>query len=290
MINYSVIIPHHNTPDLLDRCLKSIPERDDLEVIIVDDNSSEDIVDFDKFPGQGLEKVHILFTKEGRGAGYARNCGVRVAQGRWLVFADSDDYFTSSINAVFEKYADDDIHDLVFLNANKFNERGEIWGMSQNTYIANYLTGKKWSEEVLRYGFWSPWSRMFKRNIVVDNNVLFEELPIGNDMMFVLNATKKSAVICVEQDIVYMYFCPTYGSQTSHKYSQDSILKRLECKLRLHEFYHNIDYPFISPIIRDFNTIFDKRLRTLLKRYNYNLFLDVLFFPSYLFGKLFKII
>ena len=37
-MNYSIIIPHHNTPDLLQRLLHSIPQRDDLEVIIVDDN------------------------------------------------------------------------------------------------------------------------------------------------------------------------------------------------------------------------------------------------------------
>lgn len=38
-INYSIIIPHKNIPHLLQRCLKSIPRRKDVQIIIVDDNS-----------------------------------------------------------------------------------------------------------------------------------------------------------------------------------------------------------------------------------------------------------
>jgi glycosyltransferase involved in cell wall biosynthesis len=42
MINYSFIIPHHNSPKLLERCLNSIPQRDDIEIIVVDDNSDKE--------------------------------------------------------------------------------------------------------------------------------------------------------------------------------------------------------------------------------------------------------
>lgn len=38
---YSFIIPHKNSPDLLNRCIQSIPKRDDIEIIIVDDNSDK---------------------------------------------------------------------------------------------------------------------------------------------------------------------------------------------------------------------------------------------------------
>lgn len=39
MIKYSIIIPHYNAPHLLERCLKSIPVREDIQVIVVDDCS-----------------------------------------------------------------------------------------------------------------------------------------------------------------------------------------------------------------------------------------------------------
>lgn len=52
-ISFSIIIPHHNIPDLLERCIASIPMRDDVEVIVVDDRSSPSVVDFDNFPPGG---------------------------------------------------------------------------------------------------------------------------------------------------------------------------------------------------------------------------------------------
>ena len=42
MTNYSIVIPHYNLPALLRRCLGSIPQRDDIQVIVVDDGSSEE--------------------------------------------------------------------------------------------------------------------------------------------------------------------------------------------------------------------------------------------------------
>ena len=65
-INYSFIIPHKNIPDLLQRCLDSIPRREDIQIIVVDDNSDLDKVDFDHFPGISEPCVEVYFTKEGR--------------------------------------------------------------------------------------------------------------------------------------------------------------------------------------------------------------------------------
>ena len=93
MINYSIIIPHKNIPKLLQRCLNSIPQRDDLEIIVVDDNSDPSIVDFGQFPGAGRSDVSFFFDKSGKGAGRARNIGLQHAQGKWLLFADADDFF-----------------------------------------------------------------------------------------------------------------------------------------------------------------------------------------------------
>ena len=92
--NYSIIIPHKDTPDLLQRCLDSIPLREDVEIIVIDDNSSPRKVDFGHFPKWNGEHFHVFLTKEGKGPGYARNVGLDHAQGRWVVFADADDFFT----------------------------------------------------------------------------------------------------------------------------------------------------------------------------------------------------
>ena len=92
---YSIIIPHKNSPDLLSRCLDSIPNRDDLQIVIIDDNSDENIVDFSNFPGMGRKNTIVIFNKESRGAGYARNLGLSKSNSKWFLFAAS--YYAGTI-------------------------------------------------------------------------------------------------------------------------------------------------------------------------------------------------
>ena len=101
---FTIIIPHKNVPDLLQRCLDSIPKRDDLHIIVVDDNSDSKIVDFDRFPGLNNPQCTVIFTKEGKGAGYARNVALKSSDSKWFLFADADDYFSNDLNAFLNQY------------------------------------------------------------------------------------------------------------------------------------------------------------------------------------------
>ena len=76
---YSIIIPHYNIPNLLRRLLDSVPSRNDLEAIIIDDNSDSNAVDFEQFPGLDKNNVKVIFDKKGGGGGYARNIGLKHA-------------------------------------------------------------------------------------------------------------------------------------------------------------------------------------------------------------------
>ena len=100
MFSYTIIIPHKNCPDLLKRCVDSIPVRDDVQIIVVDDNSDED-----KKPSierKGMEVV-LLDASSSKGAGRARNVGLKHAKGKWLLFADADDYYTDNLSKFLDK-------------------------------------------------------------------------------------------------------------------------------------------------------------------------------------------
>lgn len=88
-ISFSFIIPHKNCPDLLQRCVDSIPDRDDVQIIVVDDNSDDE-----KKPAIYRRDVEIVLldAEHSKGAGRARNEGLKHAKGKWLLFADADDY------------------------------------------------------------------------------------------------------------------------------------------------------------------------------------------------------
>ena len=83
---------------MLLRCLGSIPIREDVQVIVADDNSDITEVDDVNLFSLPEKYPHVEFiwgkNENGRkGAGYARNLGLEKAKGKWLVFADADDFF-----------------------------------------------------------------------------------------------------------------------------------------------------------------------------------------------------
>ena len=108
MYNYSIIIPHKNCPDLLQRALDSIPEKDDIQVIIVDDNSDASRVDFKNFPGLNRKNTIVVFDKSGKGAGRARNIGLSKIDNNttWVTFLDADDFYSKDAKEIFENYKD----------------------------------------------------------------------------------------------------------------------------------------------------------------------------------------
>ena len=112
-INYSFIIPHHNTPELLKRLVDSIPPRHDVELIIVDDNS-----DVDKKPNISRNDIKLYFIDKDhtKGAGRARNVGLEHAIGKWLIFADADDFFVKNAFCIVREYAYSDA-DVVYFKA-----------------------------------------------------------------------------------------------------------------------------------------------------------------------------
>lgn len=76
IIRYSVIIPHKDIPDLLDRLLRSIPKREDIEVFVVDDNSDPKIMAGYK----EMENVNYRYTRESLKCRYI----VAMRQNRYL--------------------------------------------------------------------------------------------------------------------------------------------------------------------------------------------------------------
>lgn len=173
-IRYSIIIPHHNIPELLQRCLDSIPKRDDIQIIVVDDNSDCGIVDFGNFPGKDDNNVEIYFSKEGRGAGHARNVGLGHAVGEWLIFSDADDYFdTKNLNELMDTdYSD---YEVVSWQCE--------WIKSDRVEIIKLKSGNKASSDDLFY-MNEPWRKMVKRSFIEQNSIRFQESMVSNDLMY----------------------------------------------------------------------------------------------------------
>lgn len=276
MINFSIVIPHHNAPDLLKRLLNTIPNREDLEIIIVDDNSDPQIVDFNNFPGINRNNLICILTKEGLGAGYARNIGLDNARGKWLYFADADDYFTPHFNNFLDKYANENQYDVVFVNAIALNENGLKQPFPCEKYISNYLSGRKRALDVLRFSLWTPWSRMIKRKLFTDNKIRFEHVKIGNDMMAIIQTSIAARTFKVEPSVIYIYYKPTSGSLTSNFYKTEPSIERIEQRIRLNKLYEDIKYPYLWPIPSLRKIQPSSQIKQLKKKYHYSVLKEII--------------
>ena len=234
MINYTIIIPHKNTPKYLQRCLDSIPERDDIQVIVVDDNS--DNLDTINFPGLNKKNTEVYFTKEGKGAGYARNIGLSYAKGKWLLFADADDYFNLDFLTITDEYLDSD-NEIIYFSASsididtgKRSNRNKILVKSVN----EYKEGCTKSKDNLLFKNWMPWSKMFNHDFIKKNNLKFEEVKVGNDALFVINAGILADKICVDTSSIY---CVTYNKKSlSFNFNQNLFDERFMSKIRINNY------------------------------------------------------
>ena len=124
----SVIIPTCKRALNLYKAVNSVLKQTykEVEVIVVDDNS-----DGDKVPIINRSDVQLFSipASESKGAGHARNVGLDHATGKWLLFADSDDYYEKNVISVLDNFIDSN-NDIIYFNyyvKNESSRRTSWW-------------------------------------------------------------------------------------------------------------------------------------------------------------------
>lgn len=295
MYTYSLIIPHKNCPEFLYRCLSTVPNREDLEIIVIDDNSVQCIDENKIFH----TNIRIIYDSSGKGAGHARNLGLEVATGKWLLFADADDCYTDNFGELLDKYAENNINDIVYLNAVTFNEKNTSGTYIIDDYIKRFLKHRFYSEKVLRYAVFTPWTRMVKKDLVDTYQIRFDEVPIGNDYAFCLACSKYAKKIAVEEKFIYKYYRPLVTTSLTDSYRKVETLPLvLNNRMKMNRIYSECGFIFKFSIIKyyftdlkKFNSSKVKSIyKDVLKQNRYSLLSDLFNTLMYAFGKVFSII
>lgn len=194
--DFSIIIPvWRGAIQFLPKMIDSIPDNEGIEIIVVD-NSKEPVKSEEI---DSTREVSLLHSAPERHAGGSRNDGIAVAKGKWLLFADADDYFSSDAFETFYSKIQSDA-DIVYTgmggvygDTGEPSQRGQVYAER----VHKYCIGEA-DESTLRFNFASPCCKMISHDFVEREKLRFDEIRASNDIYFSLTsgyfATKIEAV------------------------------------------------------------------------------------------------
>lgn len=236
--NFSIIIPHKDIPDLLERCISTIPNRNDIQIIVVDDNSCINKVDPIKLQTLNNNILYIE-TKEGKGAGYARNVALNHVDSKWIMFADADDYFSDNLNRFLDEYLNAK-EDIIYL-INKTVDGKSFKEVNCDLKVSDALTHcntKTNNFDYLRYRTHAPWTKMVKLDLIKKYNIKFQEVPASNDVWFSIQLGYHAKNIEVCPYCIYIRTVRQGSLQYSLK--KELLLSRINVGYKVNKFLKEI--------------------------------------------------
>ncbi len=199
----SIIVPCYNAEKHLSECLDSILKQSlhDLEVIAVNDGSTDRTLDIMEEFASRDSRVRIVSMPQNRGVQWARYEGIKAARGEWLMFADGDDFIDRDyVETMFHAAADNQVdvasascHWVAQKRFNFFKHKGpkvaqELIGRTiDNEELMRYLPG------LMHYStiFPTVWSYIYRRSLFEHYKPPVVTSPRGEDCIFNLEVLRR---------------------------------------------------------------------------------------------------
>lgn len=209
-VKISIIIPVYNVAEYLPRCIESCIQQTlyDIEIICVNDGSTDNSLEL----LHSYEKIDprlVVIDQENRGLSAARNAGLRVADGTWIMFLDSDDFYSSdACERVWLESLEAPTEILTFgTNIFPAYPAAESW----YEWTLNTATNRYWgfNEKIL---FDNPhakpfvWRQAFSSSFLRKHGLEFaENIRYGEDIIFQMEAFPQAKYIAFISDKLYNY-------------------------------------------------------------------------------------
>ena len=190
MSKVSIIVPCYKVEEYIGELIESLIRQTmrDIEVILVDDGSPDRTGAIcDEYAAKD-SRLHVIHKPNG-GVSAARNDGLRVATGEYVLFSDSDDYLPEdAIELLYEKAMADD-SDIVIGDINQVFPKEEKMGrfyaeafsVSDRSQLRElvktvfYKTYCPWPYEGhAAFGYGGPCNKLVRRKMLVDNHIEFD--------------------------------------------------------------------------------------------------------------------
>lgn len=217
MPNVSIIIPVYQVEQHISRCLNSILAQtyQDFECICIDDGSKDQSGEICDAYAAKDSRIRVKHIANG-GVSNARNTGLDMAKGKYIMFVDSDDWVEPNHIAMLLPKGDEDMVYCGLLTVQQGNPVEKIHSPAET------VTASRWRNDFV--AFWStfplqsPVRVCFIRSIIEENAIRFDPLvTIGEDQLFNLNYLRYCNSIRYTDNCTYHYEIG-YDTSAMHRF------------------------------------------------------------------------
>ena len=210
----SVIVPVYNAEKFLNKCIDSVVKQSytDWELLLIDDGSSDGSAKIIESACEMDARIKA-FYQQNAGPGIARNKGISVATGYYIVFLDADDYIDSEYFALL---AQNEEKDVVFIDVHQVTPTGHVL---KKEAMSVYKT---WSKEKITRAQMTgkiPWGgvrKAVKRELLIQNHIEYAAYNVGEEALYSFRIINEAKSIGFIEKAVYFY--------VNHENSQSKII------------------------------------------------------------------
>ena len=223
----SVIVPVYNSEDTLSRCLESLTNQTfkDFEVILINDGSNDNSINICEQYIRKDSRITLINT-ENEGVSSARNKGLKKSKGKYIMFCDSDDWIEENTLELLYNSIEKNNSDVVFsgfygdlfLNNRIYKSVTESISSDISCNVKELNNIFIYLFNTSRTAMQSPWAKLFKRDIIENNDLLFNtDMICYEDFEFNLKYLTQCESIVFLKNTMYHYV---------NKYNQSALERR----------------------------------------------------------------
>ena len=207
-MKFSIIIPIYKVEKYLHECVDSVLSQSftDYEIILVDDGSPDDCPRICDEYAQKDKRIKVVHQANA-GLACARNAGIEVASGEWLICIDSDDYFAN--NDVFQHVADkaEEGVDVVLYGFRKLYESNGRFGEDVVPVFDGVLNTSTMLNTVLRSDTYcgTAWTKAVRLGVLQEYGIVFRPGMISEDIDWYLHLMCKAKTYASTNEAAIIY-------------------------------------------------------------------------------------
>lgn len=235
----TIIVPIYNVEQYLKQCIESLLQQSykNIEIILVNDGSTDRSADICEIFRKKDNRIKVV-NKSNEGLGYARNSGLKIANGKYVTFVDSDDYVDEDlIKELYSSIKENNV-DTCIGGFKRVDDNGNILSISKysnNIYRENNVFDNLLPRMLGSYGKksdsirMSVWNSMYSMEIIKENKIEFpsEREYISEDIIFDIEYYKFSKGVSIIDSCKYNYRLNINSLTMKYKENKFNMIKKL---------------------------------------------------------------